>query len=698
MKITIGQIMKYTFLAVILLVSAYIFTAKPTIPVSDDNVIYDSTRVIEPKSHYGFENQLITTILSRYHLRKLNLNDSLSSIIFDNYITTLDFSKSYFLKADIDEFEQYRNNFDDLLLKGEVQIFFDIFNRYLKRVNEREDYIETLLDSEFDFATDEVFPLKRDSLEWAENLDELNDRWRKRIKNDAITYKLNDKDWDYIKSTLLKRYKNYARLLNQYNSEDVFQLAMNSYAQSIDPHTNYLSPVNSDNFKIDMSLSLEGIGARLQTEDDYTKIVEIIPGGPAAKSNLLNPDDKIIGVAQGEDGEFIDIIGWRITEAVKLIRGPKGTTVRLQIIPAKSDVNGKIKEISLVRDKVKIEDQSAKKEVIEINSNSKAFKIGVIKIPSFYIDFDGQRRGEKDFKSTTRDVRNLINELKSENVDGIIVDLRNNGGGSLNEAIELTGLFIKNGPVVQVKNSDGSIDIGEDPDPNLVYDGPLAIMVNRFSASASEIFSAAIQDYGRGIILGEQTFGKGTVQNLIDLNRLSSRQKGELGQVKLTVAKYYRINGGSTQHLGVIPDIIFPGYFEADEFGESAEKNALPWDQIEPTEYEVYNDISEFLTFLKKNHLNRMENNLEYQQLLQEIAEFRENRNRISLSLNLAQRKQEKEEAEERKFARENELRKIKGLKLLEKGEIDSSVEHEKDFLLKESAQILADFILKKIG
>lgn len=698
MKITIGQIMKYTFLAVILLVSAYIFTAKPTIPLNDDNVIYDSTRVIEPKSHYGFENQLITTILSRYHLRKLNLNDSLSSIIFDNYITTLDFSKSYFLKADINEFEQYRNNIDDLLLKGEVQIFFDIFNRYLKRVNEREDYIEILLDSEFDFASDEIFPLKRDSLDWAENLDELNNRWRKRIKNDAITYKLNDKDWDYIKSTLLKRYKNLARLLNQYNSEDVFQLAMNSYAQSIDPHTNYLSPVTSDNFKIDMSLSLEGIGARLQTEDDYTKIVEIIPGGPAAKSKLLNPDDKIIGVAQGEDGEFIDIIGWRITEAVKLIRGPKGTTVRLQIIPAKSDVNGQIKEISLVRDKVKIEDQSAKKEVIEINSDSKAFRIGVIKIPSFYIDFDGQRKGEKDFKSTTRDVRNLLTELKSENVDGIIVDLRNNGGGSLTEAIELTGLFIKNGPVVQVKNSDGSIEIGDDPDPNIVYDGPLAVMVNRFSASASEIFSAAIQDYGRGIILGEQTFGKGTVQNLIDLNRLSSRQRGELGQVKLTIAKYYRINGGSTQHMGVIPDIIFPGYFEAEEFGESAEKNSLPWDQIEPTEYETYSDISSFLSLLKQKHQSRMDDNLEYQQLIQEIAEFRENRNRTSISLNLSQRRQEKEEAEERKFARENELRKIKGLKLLEKGEIDSSNENDKDFLLKESAQILADFILQKIG
>ncbi len=670
MNSKIGQTMKYGLLTVLLLVSAYIFTAKSTVVKADDIAIYDSTNVIEPKNYYSFENQLITTILSRYHFRKLNLNDSLSSIIYDNYLTSLDYGKVYFLKSDIDEFEKYQNKIDDLLLDGDISFFYDVFNIYLKRVNERENYIETLLNNEFDFSTDEVFILKRDSINWAADLDELNDRWKKRIKNDAITYKLNDKDWDYIQSTLLKRYKNYAKFLNQYNSEDVFQLAMNSYTQSIDPHTNYLSPITSDNFKIEMSLSLEGIGARLQAEDDYTKIVEIIPGGPAYKSKSLNPDDKIIAVAQGEDGEFVDIVGWRVTEAVKLIRGPKGTTVKLQIIPSKSDVNGKIKEVSLVRDKVKIEDQSAKKDVIEIIDENTPLRIGVIQIPSFYIDFEGQRNGEKDYKSTTRDVKNLITELKSEKVDGIIVDLRNNGGGSLIEAIELTGLFIKEGPVVQVKNSDGSIEIGDDPDPDIHYDGPLAVIVNRFSASASEIFSAAIQDYGRGIILGEQTFGKGTVQNLIDLNRLSSRQKGELGQVKLTIAKYYRVNGGSTQHLGVIPDITFPNYFEADEFGESSEKNALPWDQIESSEYEIYYDLSKFLPFLKKKHQTRMADNIEYQQMLQEITEFRENRKRSSLSLNLSQRSQEKQEVEDRKFARENELRKAKGLKLLEKGEV----------------------------
>jgi carboxyl-terminal processing protease len=593
--------MKYSLIALLVLVSAYIFTGKTNDIQPDENVIYDSTKVVEPKNHHSFENQLITTILSRYHLRKLNLNDSLSSIIFDRYINNLDFSKLYLMKSDIELFENHRYNLDDNILNGELSVFYDLFNLYLKRVNQRNDYIGILLDQEFDFTTDEVFVFNRDSITWASNYDELNDRWKKRIKNDAITYKLNGRDWDYIRSTLIKRYNNSTKFLNQYNSEDVFQLAMNSFTQAIDPHTNYLSPETSDNFKIDMSLSLEGIGARLQTEDDYTKIVEIIPGGPAASSKLLSADDKIIAVAQGEDGEFVDIIGWRITDAVKLIRGPKGTTVRLQIIPAKSDINAKIKEISLVRDKVKLEDQSAKKEILDIYQDDKAMRIGVIKVPSFYIDFEGQRRGEKDYRSTTRDVKNLLLELKSDNVDGVIIDLRNNGGGSLSEAIELTGLFIESGPVVQVKNSDESIDIGDDPDPAIVYNGPLAVMVNRFSASASEIFAGAIQDYERGIVLGEQTFGKGTVQNLIDLNRFSSRQRGDLGQLKITIAKYYRINGGSTQHLGVVPDIAFPSYIEPEEFGESSDPSALPWDQIEPTEYIVYSDLKKLIPFLKKD-------------------------------------------------------------------------------------------------
>lgn len=698
MNTKIGQVMKYSLLTILLMASVYIFTAKSTIIIPDDNVVYDSTKVIEPKNHYNFENQLITTILSRYHFKKFDLNDSLSKVIFDRYINSLDPGKSYFLKSDINQFENFEEKIDDLLLDGDLSFFYDVFNLYVKRVNERENYIEILFENDFDFSTDEVFIFNRDSISWAEDLQELNERWNKRIKNDAITYKLNEKDWEFISGTLQKRYSNYAKFLNQYNSEDVFQLAMNAFTQSIEPHTNYLSPVASDNFKIDMSLSLEGIGARLQTEDDYTKIVEVIPGGPAAKSKLLNVDDKIIGVAQGDEGEFVDIIGWRITEAVKLIRGAKGTKVRLQIIPSQSEVNVRIKEISLVRDKVKIEDQAAQHKIIEIDENGNPRKIGIITIPSFYIDFDGQRKGERDFKSTTRDVKKILDTLITEKVDGIIIDLRNNGGGSLSEAIELTGLFIEQGPVVQVKNSDGSIEIGDDPDPAIVYDGPLAVMVNRFSASASEIFAGAIQDYGRGLILGEQTFGKGTVQNLIDLNRLASGQRNELGQVKLTIAKYYRVNGGSVQNLGVVPDIEFPSFIEANEFGESSEPNALPWDKIDPTEFSLYDNFSSILPVLLKNHNQRMNDNIEYQQLIDEIREYRENRKRTTFSLNLSERMKENLEIENKKFERENELRKAKGLKLLEKGEAVSTEANGIDFLLRESANILGDLIARKAG
>lgn len=655
--------------------------------------IGDTVKVIEPELHYAIENQLILTLLSRYHYKKFDLNDSLSNVIFDRYLNSLDNGKNYFLREDIIEFESSKNKIDDYLTNGDLKFFYEVFEKYLTRLNERENFIENSLQNEFDLNTDEVFYFKRDSVDWASSEEELNDLWLKRLKNDAISYKLNDKDWEFIKTTLVKRYKNFAKFMNQYTSEDVFQLAMNSLSVSIDPHTNYLSPATSDNFKIDMSLSLEGIGSRLQTEDDYTKVFEIVPGGPAAKSKLLFADDKIIAVAQGEDGEFEDVIGWRITEVVKLIRGPKGTTVRLQILPAKEGVSGKSKEIVLVRDKIKLEDQSAKSEILEIDGDSKAYKIGVIKIPSFYIDIDAQRNGDKNYKSTTSDVKKIIEDLDKENVDGIVVDLRNNGGGSLSEAIDLTGLFIEYGPIVQVKNSNGSIDSGVDSDAGISFDGPLAVLVNRFSASASEIFSAAIQDYNRGIVLGENTFGKGTVQNLIDLNRLTSNNNNELGQLKLTIAKYYRIDGGSTQNLGVQPDISFPSYFEAEEFGESSEPNALPWDQIKSTRYKLFSESKPNFDLINEKHLQRIKSDIEFQNLLAEIEDYRATRDKKFVSLNLDERIKEKEETEAKKFDRENRFRKVKGLKLLEKSEVKEEVKNESDYILKETANILGDYI-----
>jgi len=673
------------------LFSGYTFIDKPFLNLSD------TLTVIKPANHYQIENQLITSILTRYHFKDFEINDSLSNMIFNRYLEVLDNGNNYFLASDIESFNSQKFNLDDNLFKGDLQFYYDVFNVYINRVNERMTFIDDLLNVEFDYSLDENYEYDRAKSDWAKNQTELNELWRKRLKNDALTYKLNGKDWEFIQNTLKKRYKNFAHFLNQYNSEDVFQLAMNSFTQSIDPHTNYLSPVTSDNFKIDMSLSLEGIGARLQTEDDYTKVAEVIPGGPAAKSGLLKADDKIIGVAQGEDGEFEDIIGWRITDAVKLIRGAKGTLVRLQILKAGSDLNAKPIEISLIREKVKLEDQAAKGSVLEIINEDKPFKIGVIDIPNFYIDFEGQRIGDGNYRSTTKDVKKILDSLKSENVDGIIIDLREDGGGSLQEAIELTGLFIKDGPVVQVKNSDGKIDVAKDPDPSILYDGPLAVLVNRFSASASEIFSGAIQDYGRGIVIGEQTFGKGTVQNLIDLNRLSSQKNLNLGQVKLTIAKYYRVNGGSTQNLGVVPDISYPTMIDPKDFGESSEKTALAWDEIQSADFNKFSDIAKFLPELNKKHLQRISANKDFQYLLEDISIYKENKKKTFISLNEETRKLEKQKDEQRKLERDEKTEKQVDAELLDE-EIPVIKKDKDDYILNETAKIISDYILMSVG
>lgn len=660
-------------------------------------VVNDTLKLIEPQEYHKLEEQLITSILTRYHYNKIEINDSLSNVIFNRYLDALDNGKNYFLFSDIKNFETDKFNLDDMLINGNLQFYYDVFNVYLKRLNQRVHFIDSLLNSEFDYSVDENFEFNRDKSDWVKNESELNEIWRKRLKNDALTYKLNGKDWAFIQKTLRKRYENFAQFLNQYNSEDVFQLSMNSFTQALDPHTNYMSPETSDNFKIDMSLSLEGIGARLQTEDDYTKVVEVIPGGPAAKSKLINVDDKIVGVAQNEDGEFEDVIGWRITDVVKLIRGPKGTLVRLQIIPSGSEINAKPKEISLVRDKVKLEDQAAKNKVLDIMNEGKAFKIGVIDIPKFYNDFEGQRNGDGNYKSTTKDVRLILDSLKNKKVDGVIIDLREDGGGSLQEAIELTGLFIKDGPVVQVKNSDGNIEVAKDPDPAIVYDGPLAVLVNRFSASASEIFTGAIQDYGRGLILGEQTYGKGTVQNMIDLNRLTSKKNNNYGQVKLTIAKYYRITGGSTQHLGVIPDIEFPTYFDPSEYGESSEPSALPWDEIKASNFNRFSDLSKMIPVLKEKHLNRIANSNDFNYLLEDIQIYKQNKEKTYISLNEDIRKKEKELDEQRKFDRENKRQGVQEVELLN-DELPHISKDKKDYLLEESAKIISDFIMLTIG
>jgi carboxyl-terminal processing protease len=670
--------MKSVLILLITGIAANFYFAGTSDTIFDSLNDLDSLKNLEPKNYYVLEGQLVHTILDRYHYKQFELNDSLSTVIFDRFIESIDYGKNYLLESDIKSFEQYRYELDDILKDGNVLPFYDMFNVFLFRMRDRIIYIDTLLSNEFDYTIDEKYLIDRKDAPWAASRTELNDIWRKRVKNDALNLKLNDKEWQEIQKNLKKRYENFSRILTQYNSEDVFQLAMNSYTASVDPHTNYLSPITSDNFNIDLSLSLEGIGARLQWDDGYTKVIEIIPGGPAFKSEKLHADDRITAVAQGKDGEFVDVIGWRITDVVQLIRGPKDSIVRLLLLKYDEGLDAEPVELILVRDKVKIEDQSAHSSTLNIIQNEKPFKIGVITIPKFYIDFEAKSKREKDYKSTSRDVKNLLNELVKENVDGIIIDLRNDGGGSLEEAIKVSGLFIKKGPIVQVRDMEGKITVDSDEDPEMVYDGPLAVLVNRFSASASEIFSGAIQDYGRGIIIGENTYGKGTVQNMIDLNRLTSGKGFKLGQVKTTVAKYYRIDGSSTQKMGVIPDILFPSYVDAKDFGESSESSALKWDKIKAADYEQFSEMNSIIPELKKFSEQRTKTDPEFDYISEDIEEYKKSIKNNFISLNEDVRRKEKEEKEEKRFQRENARRKIKGLKLLNKGETPPEDEENK--------------------
>ncbi len=687
--------MKKIFVLILLVIAANIFLARTLKFKSQAADPSDTSSTVQPMKYMSTEDELVATILQRYHYRKFKLDDSLSSIILDRYLKSLDNNRMYFFASDIADFDQYRYQLDDDIKDGDLHPAFKIFNVFKERLNDRINYSEQLLKNGFDFTKKEDYLLDRSNAPWIKDTTEMNNLWRKKVKNDVLNLMLAGKKWTGIDSLLTKRYENLRRALMQYSGEDIFQLFENSFTESLDPHTNYMSPSTSANFKIDMARSLEGIGAQLQTEDEYTKVAEVIPGGPAFKSKQIHQNDKIIGVAQGKDGAMVDIIGWRITDVVQLIRGPKGSIVRLQIIPASEGLNGQPKEITLVRDKITLEEQSAKDKIINIKDNGKEYKLGVITIPAFYSDFEAEQRGDKNYKSTTRDVKKLIDGLKKQNVQGIIIDLRSNGGGALEEAIKLTGLFIKDGPVVQIKSSDGSIRVEDDQDTSIDYSGPLAILVNRLSASASEIFSAAIKDYGRGLIIGEQTYGKGTVQNLIDLNRLMPNSSHKLGQVKLTIAKFYRINGESTQKRGVTPDISFPSAIDPKEYGESVEASSLPWDQINSTVYTPFGNLKKYIPELLKMHDQRIDGkDPEWNRFVDEIKEFKTEHNQKTVSLNLVERKKEKDELEQKQFEQENARRKEMGLKLLKKGELPPPDQDKKDDPeLDETGHILSDYI-----
>ena len=638
-------------------------------------------------------DQAITSLLNHYHYRRSSLDNTMSADILDAYLDALDFNRSYFLAEDIAAFERkYRFKLDDYLRAGNLQPAYEIFNIYQRRLVERIARIKVQLGRPINFDLDESVALNRKDAPWARDRVALDEIWRKRLKNELLQLMLAGKTRADALATLQRRYDSRLRRTAQSTSDDVFQAYMNAVSRNFDPHTAYFSPRTSENFDIQMRLSLEGIGTVLRMEEDQINVVELVPGGPADLSKQLKPNDKIIGVAQGERGPMVDVIGWRLDDVVDLIRGRKGTVVRLQVVSG----SGGSRTVRLVRDTIKLENQAASSSVKTVPTATGLVKMGIVTIPTFYSDFAAAQRGESNYRSTSRDVRQILQRLKRRGVDGIVVDLRQNGGGSLQEAVELTGLFIRKGPIVQVRDSTGDVDIEIDPDPRIVYDGPLVVMVDRFSASASEIFAGAIQDYGRGVVVGSSTFGKGTVQTLVDLNRFMPRAEQSLGQLKLTIAKFYRINGSSTQHRGIIPDIRFPSLFDADELGESSQEHALPWDEIRPINYQGNRRLlTKIMPELKRRNQTRIRTDPVFKLLLEDIEDAKRARDRKMVSLLESKRRAERSKTEARRRARENHLRISQGLKPLKPGEESSQQQQDElpDPWLDESVRILADLV-----
>lgn len=647
------------FLSLLIVVASFVFI--PQSSRSDlSNNLQDTLKELKPEKIHTEKAQWVSRLITGYHYRKMKFDDSTSAVMFNAYLKSLDNSKLYFLQSDIDGFKRYRYYLDDDLKYGKVDPAYVIFNRFRKRFLNRIDKNLKTIEKGFDFTKNDTYETNRDNAHWSLSEEELDKIWHKILKNQYLGLKLaKKKDADILK-TLKRRFANYKKNISQYTSEDVFQTYMNALSETYDPHTNYFSPISSDNFKIRMSKALEGIGALLGTENDYTVIKEVRPGGPAFKSKALHPNDKVIAVAQGDDKEFVDVVGWRITEVVQLIRGPKGSVVRLKLIPHDASTDGKPKIVRMVRDKIKLEEQKASKKIITLKHNNKSYKIGVINIPSFYLDFDAYQKKQKDYASTSNDTRRLLKELEAENVDGVLIDLRYNGGGSLKEAIDLTGLFIKTGPVVQVKGTDGKIDELKDEDEKQVYTGPLGVLVNRFSASASEIFSGAIQDYKRGIIIGEQTYGKGSVQNVINLGRFISDKK-KAGQLNLTLAKYYRITGSSTQNKGVTPDIKLPSPYSSKEVGESAQPSSLPWDEIRSSNFATTDHVNgKLVKQLNQYFTQRLNTDEDLKNLLSDIKEIKAERKNTVVSLNETKRRAEKAKWDKKRKERKERDKQLK--------------------------------------
>jgi carboxyl-terminal processing protease len=594
---------------------------------------------LEPSASHRQATALITQILAKHHYKKTKLNNEISEVVLQNYLDSLDPSRSYFWRRDIDHFDAYRHRLDDALRASDLAPAFHIFGVFRRRLDDRMRYAQTLLTGTFDFTRDEAYQVDRSEASWASDQQEWDDIWRRRVKNDVLTLRLEGKSEEDIRQTLHKRYDSLLRRVGQLNADDVYQLFVNAYTSGIDPHTAYFSPRMSDNVAISLSLSLEGIGAALQSEHEHTVVRRIIPGGPADKSQQLRVGDRITAVGQGQAGEMVDVVGWRLEDVVDLIRGPKGSMVRLHLLPKDHGPGGPKTQLSLVRNRIELEEQAAKKAIFEAGVGEKSARIGILTIPAFYLDIEAARRGDRTYRSTARDARRLIQSMVDDGIDGLIVDLRGNSGGALTQATELTGLFIRKGPVVQLRDASGRIEVTPDPDPGVAYEGPLAVLVDGGSASASEIFAGAIQDYGRGIIIGEPTFGKGTVQQLISLDRLAQDVEGRLGQLKLTVAQFFRVSGSSTQHRGVIPDITFP--LGSASSAERQLPNALPWAAVSAADYLPWSNLATELLQVRDSHERRSAKNAALRARLAEITSEREERRVRQVSLLESKRRAE---------------------------------------------------------
>ncbi len=652
------------------------------------NTSLPSGSVVPSERHRSVARR-VGTMLEGMHYSQSKLDDKMSAVVYQRYIESIDGQHSSLLASDIAEFEQYKLRFDDIIRTGDVDPAFAIFARFQQRNRERIKFAISQLDKEPDWTLNETFEFDRTKSPWAATSAELDEWWRKRVKNDALSLTLTGKNWEETQKLLRKRYETTLKRIDQISADDVFESLMNSYARAYDPHSSYFSPRSSEEYRIQMSLNYDGIGASLQLVDDYVTIMNVIEGGPAAVAGSLSVKDRITGVGQGKEGPVTDVLGWRIDDVVQLIRGRAGTQVRLQVLPAGAAPGSPEKTLEFTRNKVSLEAQAAQKELRTIKRGEKEIRVGVINVPAFYQDVEAQNRGEKDFRSTTRDVRRLINELKTEKIDGLVLDLRGNGGGYLPEATALTGLFVDKGPVVQLKVTTGELEVQDDPEPGVAYNGPVAVLVDRFSASASEIFAGAIQDYRRGVVLGQRTFGKGTVQNLVPLDRWSPKPVN--GQLTVTIGKFYRVTGESTQHRGVEPDVPLPSQIDMDEFGESALEGALPWDRIPGVPFRS-EAKSLPIAALATEEKTRAGRDPDYRWLLADLAAADAVRKQTSLSLNLQKRKEERERLDAERLTRENARRAAQSLPPLKSAEELAEAKFP-DTVLDQGAEIMADMV-----